>query len=97
MAPSSQSLEPPQNPGRFIIFATKAAFESEAVREELGYAIDRTLKARGERFPLIALLADADAAGLPASLRIRLAVPLSADDWDKRIMSGLSGTSPGHR
>jgi len=64
----------------WILFTTRAAFESKNVMEELSYAVDRVLRKRGKSFPLVALLADADAADLPASLRVRLAVPLSDSD-----------------
>jgi len=80
----------------WILFTTRAAFDSKNVMEELSYAIDRALSKRGESFPLIALLADADAADLPAGLRVRLGVPLADDDWVERIVAGLLGRTPGH-
>jgi hypothetical protein len=86
-------IEDPKCDG-WIVFATRAAFESEAVMEELAYAIQRAITARGEAFPLIALLADAPVAELPVGLRIRLGVPLADSSWVDRVVSGLRGEAP---
>ena len=45
------------NPGcnAWMIYATQNSLGSEACKEELAYALDRTLSQRGAQFPIIAL------------------------------------------
>ena len=71
-----------------MIYATQASLASEACREELAYALDRALNARGGQFPLIALFpATVSRDFIPAAIRVRLYVSLTDPDWVERIVA----------
>ncbi len=71
-----------------MIYATQASLTSEACREELAYALDRALNARGGRFPLITLFpATVSREFIPAAIRVRLYVSLTDPDWVERIVA----------
>ena len=71
----------------WMIYATQASLTSEACREELAYAVDRALNARGGEFPLIALFpATVSRDLIPAAIRVRLYVSLTDPDWAERIV-----------
>ncbi len=68
---------------------TPASISSEACREELAYALDRTLTARGHVFPLIGLMRDVSLEAVPAPLRVRLCVDLRSPNWIDQVRAGL--------
>jgi len=73
---------------------TPSSLESEACREELAYALDRTLRTRGRDFPLIGLLHGIRVSDLPPALRVRLCVSLANPDWKEEILAGLEERPP---
>lgn len=73
---------------------TPRSIRSEACCEELAYALDRALRARGERFPLIGLLHGVSIEDVPAALRVRLCVDLSSPTWVEEVRAGLERRAP---
>lgn len=75
----------------WVFYATASSLQSEACREELAYALDRALSARGE-FPIIALFPGPIDSGLiPPSIRVRLYISLTDDVWKERIKAAAEG------
>jgi hypothetical protein len=75
----------------WIMYATQNSLASEACREELAYALDRALTARGGTFPIIALLPSRVESGLlPAAIRTRLYLDLSDPEWKDRIVDAIA-------
>ncbi len=73
------------------MYATQNSLASEACREELAYALDRSLSKRGVTFPIIALLpSHAEGELLPAAIRTRLYIDLSDPDWKDRIVAAIT-------
>jgi hypothetical protein len=68
---------------------------SSACREELSYALQRTLEAKGEEFPLIGLLHKVSIGDVPMPLRVRLCVSLTDPDWAEQVRAGVEGKPPG--
>lgn len=75
--------------GGWAYLLTPNSVKSEACREELSYALDRALRARGEQFPLIGLLRGVPIEEVPPVLRVRLCVDLSSPDWIEQVRAGL--------
>ena len=75
----------------WAILITAASLASQPCREELAYALQRTLDAKGADFPLIGLVHGVAIHELPLSLRTRLLVPLSDPDWPESVASALRG------
>jgi hypothetical protein len=73
---------------------TPRSILSVACREELEYALDRALRARGDRFPLIGLLHGVPIAEVPLPLRVRLCVDLSSPTWVEEVRAGLERRAP---
>lgn len=73
---------------------TPSSLESEACREELAYALDRTLRTKGRDFPLIGLLHGIQVNDLPPALKVRLCVSLANPNWKEEILAGLEGRPP---
>jgi hypothetical protein len=93
----SQIGEAISNPARcdaWAIVVTAGSICDEACLEELAYATERALQARGA-FPLLALLRDFPAAGLPAVLRARVVISLSDPQWCELVQAGIEGVAPG--
>jgi hypothetical protein len=67
---------------------------SEPCKEELAYALDRALRARGSDFPLIGLLHQIPISDVPAALRTRLCVSLNSPDWIEQVRAGLENRPP---
>ncbi len=73
---------------------TPSSLESEACREELAYALDRALRARGSDFPLIGLLHGVRIEDVPPALRVRLCISLANPDWKEQVAAALEGRPP---
>ena len=85
----------PAESDAWALFMTQNSLQSEAVREEIAYALDRALKSRGSSFPLIGINpGDVDSKDVPAPISTRLYVSLTDQDWLDRIVSGVHGRAP---
>jgi hypothetical protein len=73
---------------------TANSLGSEACREELAYALDRVLRAKGSDFPLIGLVHGVRMDDVPPALRIRLCVSLASPNWKEEIAAALEGRPP---
>lgn len=79
----------------WILFTTTKSLNSEACKEELAYALDRTLNSRGKEFPIIGLFPSTiDNDLIPAAIRTRLYISLNDTDWKERILAAVQGTTP---
>ena len=79
----------------WAIFATPASLASEACREELAYALDRTLRSRGDDFALVGIFPTAVAReDIPPAVRVRLFVHTSDDDWVERVVAAAEHRAP---
>jgi hypothetical protein len=86
------------NPTRtdaWLIYATRNSLGSERCKEELYYAVDRALAARGDPFPVVALFPSAAEIDLlPPALKIRLNVSLEDPHWIERVVATAEGRQP---
>jgi TIR domain len=90
-----KEITDPNQSNAWAIFLTQNSLTSEAVLEEIGFAVDRALSTRGGSFPVIGInRGDVDRALIPASLRTRLYVDLTDDDWAERIAAAVEGRAP---
>ena len=78
----------------WAILLTEHSINSQACREELAYALDRALRARGQGFPLLGLLHQVNIEDVPAPLRVRVLVDLRNPEWPQLVASGLEGVPP---
>ncbi len=68
------------------ILLTGNSLKSGPCMEELAYALDRTIEAKGEHFPMFALMTNSiTSKDLPPSLKVRLCIPLINNDWKKQV------------
>jgi hypothetical protein len=76
----------------WAIVATRNSLVSEACQEELAYALDRALRARGD-FPLIGIFPEPiDRSLVPSSLASRLYVSLNDPQWANRVRDAVQGS-----
>jgi hypothetical protein len=73
---------------------TQNSLASAACKEELAYALQRALEAKGEEFPLIGLLHGVSIRDVPMPLRVRICVNLANPDWIEEIRAALTGKPP---
>ena len=74
----------------WILYATQNSLASEPCREELAYALDRALNARGGDFPIIAIFPSSiDGDLIPPSIRVRLFISLADPDWKERTVAAI--------
>jgi hypothetical protein len=79
----------------WCVYLTQNSLTSEAVLEEIGFAIDRALGSRGGAFPIIGINpGDVDRNIIPASLRSRLYVNLVDEDWLERVVASVENRQP---
>lgn len=79
----------------WLIVATENSLASEPCKEELAYALDRTLSKRGAGFPVMALFpGSVEDSLIPPAVRVRLYVSIKDPDWMERIISGAKGLPP---
>jgi hypothetical protein len=68
--------------------------------EELYYALDRALSAKGAGFPIFALLHNVKAGDLAPALKTRLCIPLMIPDWVHQVVATVrkkpAGFIPAH-
>ena len=68
------------------IVLTQNSLNSGPCMEELAYALDRALESVEANFPMFALMKDdIRARDLPPSLKIRLCIPLTNNDWTNQV------------
>lgn len=77
------------------IVLTGNSIASEACIEELSYGLERALSAKGEAFPVFALLHGIPAESLPPALKIRLNIPLENNDWVAQTIAAVEGQPTG--
>jgi hypothetical protein len=80
--------------GGWAYLLTPSSLESEACREELAYALDRALGARGSDFPLIGLLHGVRIEDVPPALRVRRCISLANPDWKEEVAAAIEGRPP---
>ncbi|MBB4197077.1 hypothetical protein GGD83_000854 [Rhodoblastus sphagnicola] len=85
----------PKECDAWCIYLTQNSLTSEAVLEEISYAVDRALRSRGNAFPIVAINpGDVDKNSVPASLRTRLYIDLTDPNWIERIVAATQGRPP---
>ncbi len=77
------------------VVLTKNSINSQPCIEELSYALDRALSARGTDFPIFALLHNIDASLLPPALKIRLCIPLENNDFKAQVIAAVNKKAVG--
>lgn len=79
----------------WAIVATENSLKSEPCQEELAYALDKALRAKGSTFPIIGIFPKPiDRSLVPSAIATRLYVSLQDKDWVERVKSGVEQTSP---
>ena len=79
----------------WLLIATHNSLSSESCKEEFAYALDRALKSRGGKFPVIGLfLGPEDQSLIPAGIQTRLYVSVTDPDWKERIISAAERRVP---
>ncbi len=88
----AENISNPQNSDGWAYILSLNALQSKPCEEELYYALDRALKARGQEFKLFGILLEPiEHADLPAPIRTRLYVNVNDPIWIERISSSLQG------
>jgi len=83
-------ISKPEQSDAWLLVATNNSLSSEPCKEELAYALDRALSARGSDFPVIALFpSHADPNLIPAAIRTRLYVSITDPDWKERVAGAV--------
>lgn len=91
----AQFIQDPTQSDAWLIYATQISLGSEACKEEFAYALDRALKSRGAKFPVIGVFpATVDDALIPPGIKTRLYVSLRDPDWHERIRAAAEGRLP---
>jgi hypothetical protein len=79
----------------WLLYVTANSLGSEPCKEEYAYALDRALRTRGDKFPVIGLFSGTvDPSLIPAGIRTRLYVSLTDPDWKERIVAAARGRTP---
>ena len=79
----------------WAIYVTENSLRSEPCREELQYALDEAINARGAGFPLIGIVpGSVDRKLLPKAITTRIFVNLRDDDWINRVVAGVKKEHP---
>lgn len=77
----------------WIIHVTQNSLQSEPCQEELAYALDRTLRTKHAKFPLIGLFPEPlDRALIPSAIATRLYVTLQDNSWADQIVAAATAT-----
>ncbi|HYH95463.1 toll/interleukin-1 receptor domain-containing protein, partial [Hyalangium sp.] len=78
----------------WAFLVTPNSLKSKACLEEYFLALGRALDARGEEFPLLALVHGAAFKDLPPSLRIRLGASVADPAWIEKVIAALENRAP---
>lgn len=79
----------------WAILVTRNSLQSEPCQEELAYALDRSLRLKGSKFPLIGIFPEPiDRELIPSSLATRLYVTLDNNEWADKIVAAATQKSP---
>jgi hypothetical protein len=90
-----QQITNPNNSDAWAFVVSKHSLESAPCREELNYALQRALAARGHVYPLIGIfIEEIDKTLLPSAITTRLYVNIESSDWLERVRSGVEGQVP---
>jgi hypothetical protein len=85
----------PKESDALAIIATQNSLGSESCKEEVAYALDRALSARGQIFPIFGIFPSTiDKELIPSVIKTRLYVSLKNEDWIERIKSSLENRIP---
>ncbi len=84
----AKNIEDPNLDG-WAILLTKESLQSELCQEELAYALDRALSARGKEFALIGLVHQVGTQEIPLSLRVRGIIDLRNPQWAQEVLASL--------
>ena len=90
------NITDPSKCDAWIYLATPASLSSQRCREELSYALHRTLQARDAAFPLIGLV-HGPIPDLPGAISTRLWVSTDSSDWAAAVARGVRGEASGHK
>lgn len=81
-----QQITDPTQCEAWGILLTSNSLNSDPCMEELAYALDRAIAAKGTAFPMFALMTDSiTSKDLPPSLKVRLCIPLTNNDWRNQV------------
>ncbi|KAF0182151.1 MAG: toll/interleukin-1 receptor domain-containing protein [Hyphomonadaceae bacterium] len=81
------------NTSAWAIFATEASLSSEACLEELAYALDRALRARGTSFPIVGIFPrPMDRTLIPSAIATRKYVNLTAPNWASEVQRAVGNS-----
>ena len=89
------AITDPARSDAWAIYATRNSLSSEPCLEELAIALDRALRNRGGRFPIMGIFPEPlDRALIPAAIAVRLYVSLQDPDWAQRVAAGARRAAP---
>ncbi|WP_181180448.1 toll/interleukin-1 receptor domain-containing protein [Mesorhizobium sp. B1-1-7] len=92
----ADAISNPAKTDALAFYVTENSLRSEPCREELNYALTRTLDARTAGFPIIGIFPRKISPELiPPAIRSRIYVHLTESDWDKRILEAAIRVPPG--
>lgn len=90
-----QHITDPRECHAWGIVLTRNSVHSESCIEELSYALDRVLSAKGEAFPLFALLHGIPPSELPPALKIRSCIVLENNNWVEQVVAAVNKAPTG--
>jgi hypothetical protein len=90
-----QAISDPTRSDAWAIYVTRNSLNSEPCLEELAYALDRALRTRGQRFPVIGIFPEPlDRSIIPSAIATRLYVDLRDPDWARKVVAGANLRTP---
>jgi hypothetical protein len=90
-----KAISNPEITDAWAIVATEDSLKSEPCIEELAYALDRALRTRGGKFPLIGIFPKPiDRDKIPSAIATRLYVDLRSTNWAEQVVAGVRGIAP---
>jgi hypothetical protein len=90
-----KAISDPAQSDAWAIYATKNSLSSEPCLEEHAYALDRTLRTRGQQFPLIGIFSEPlDRSLIPSAIATRLYVNLRDPEWAMKVAAGVALRAP---
>lgn len=90
-----QEITDPLRCDAYCVVVTPDSLKSAACQEELAYALDRALNARGSSFPLIPLIYKVEPREMIPRLKIRLGVLLRDPNWVAQVVAAAQGRPAG--